>query len=61
MMGGYAVYLNDVLMGQINEGQLFIKITLFGQNFTSDLMQGPPYPCSRPAFVVPEEKLSDQQ
>ena len=34
MMGEYLVYVDDIVIGQINEGELFIKTTPFGEQFT---------------------------
>jgi TfoX/Sxy family transcriptional regulator of competence genes len=59
MMGEYLVYLDDVLVGQINEGDLFIKVTAFGESQPLGLPKAQPYPGAKPAFQVPEAKLGD--
>lgn len=59
MMGGYVVYVDDKVIGQINDNQLFIKDTPFGAHYAPDLDKRSAYPGSKPAFVVPETKLTD--
>jgi TfoX/Sxy family transcriptional regulator of competence genes len=60
MMGGYILYIEDKVAGQINEGELFIKITDFGESFAPELDRKSPYPGAKPAFVIPEENIADQ-
>lgn len=59
MMGEYILYVEDIVIGQINEGELFIKITDFGEGFAPELDRESPYGGAKPAFVVPVEKLED--
>ncbi len=59
MFGEYVVYVDEKVIGQINEGRLFIKVTKFGEQFTSELEKASPYPGAKAAFVVPPEKLAD--
>jgi TfoX/Sxy family transcriptional regulator of competence genes len=60
MMGGYIVYVDDKVIGQINNDQLFIKVTPFGESFAAELEKEPPYPGAKPAFVVPQAKINDE-
>ena len=60
MMGEYLVYVNDKVAGQINHNDLFIKITAFGESFASDLKRDSPYDGAKPAFIVPQEKITDE-
>lgn len=60
MMGEYLLYVDEKLVGQINENELFIKVTPFGESFAGDLKKQSPYPGAKPAFLVPANKISDQ-
>lgn len=60
MMGEYLVYVDEKVIGQINHGDLFVKITPFGRAFASDLQSEPPYDGAKPQFVVPVAKIDDQ-
>ena len=60
MMGEYLLYVNDKLVGQINENELFIKVTQFGEDFAADLKKQSPYPGAKPAFIIPADKINDQ-
>lgn len=59
MMGEYIVYVDDKVVGQINHGDLFIKVTPFGEDFASGLKKESPYDGAKHAFIVPEEKIED--
>ena len=59
MMGEYILYVNDKVIGQINQGQLFIKVTPFGDEYAKDLTRESPYPGAKPAFIVPQAKIND--
>lgn len=59
MMGEYIVYVDDKVVGQINHSNLFIKVTLFGENFAKDLVKESPYNGAKPAFIVPSDKIQD--
>ncbi len=61
MMGGYLVYLDEVLIGQINNSNLYIKTTSSGKNLGKSLTKEEPYPGAKPAFVVSEKKLEDTE
>jgi TfoX/Sxy family transcriptional regulator of competence genes len=60
MMGEYLLYVNEKLVGQICDDELFIKVTEFGESFADDLQQQSPYPGAKPAFLIPADKISDQ-
>lgn len=57
MMGGYLVYLDEVLVGQINGNHLHIKITEGGKKYAEFLETATPYPGAKPAFRVSEDVL----
>lgn len=51
--------MNDIVVGQINHSELFIKVTPFGEEFAKELQREPPYDGAKPAFVVPRDKIDD--
>ncbi len=59
MMGGWLVYSDDVLVGQVNEGELFLKVTDEGADLTTSLERRPPYDGAKPALVVDAAHLHD--
>ena len=59
MMGGWLVYADEVLVGQINDGELFVKTSGFADDFAPELERRSPYPGAKPAAVVPAERLAD--
>ena len=59
MFGEYVVYVDEKVIGQINESRLFIKRTKFGEAFAPELESASPYPGAKAAFIVPLEKLAD--
>jgi len=61
MMGEYIVYVDDTVIGQINEGELFIKVTSFGEQFAPDLKKRAPYSGAKLALVVPSNMLADTE
>lgn len=61
MMGEYVLYVDDKVVGQINDNKLFIKVTAFGESFAADLKCESPYPGAKPAFIVPEDRIYDQR
>ena len=61
MMGEYIVYVDGTVIGQINEGELFIKKTSFGEQFAPDLKKRAPYSGAKLAFVVPFDMLTDTE
>ncbi len=59
MFGEYVVYVDEKVIGQIGDNQLFIKTTPFGEAYAPELEKAPPYPGAKPAFVVPPEKWEE--
>jgi TfoX/Sxy family transcriptional regulator of competence genes len=59
MMGGYLVYLDEVLVGQINGNHLHIKITEGGSKYAELLETATPYPGAKPAYRVSEDILKN--
>jgi len=61
MMGGWLVYVDEVLVGQVNEGRFFVKESPFAEAFAPELDRDSPYPGARPALVVPVDRLDDPE
>jgi TfoX/Sxy family transcriptional regulator of competence genes len=61
MMGGWLVYSDDVLIGQINERELFLKSTPATAELTATLEQRPPYSGAKPALVIDPAHLNDTE
>jgi DNA transformation protein len=59
MMGEYLLYVDDILVGQINNENLFIKVTSFGESQLADDYKTAPYPGAKPAFKIPADKVND--
>lgn len=59
MFGEYMVYVDEKVVGQLNENTLFIKATKFGEQHAPELEQAAPYPGAKPAFIVPPERWED--
>ncbi|WP_375386850.1 TfoX/Sxy family protein [uncultured Amnibacterium sp.] len=60
MMGGRLIYADEVLVGQINEDELFVKASAFVDEYAPELERRPPYDGAKPAAVVPTGRLDDQ-
>ena len=61
MMGGWLVYSDGVLVGQVNEGELFLKPTVEAAELTSALERRSPYPGAKPAWVIDAGHLNDAE
>ena len=59
MMGGWLVYVDEVLIGQINDGELFVKVSTFADQYAPELERRSPYAGAKPALVVSEERRAD--
>jgi TfoX/Sxy family transcriptional regulator of competence genes len=59
MFGGYVIYVDEKVIGQFDENQLFFKVTPFGEQYAPELERASPYPGAKPAFIVPPERLED--
>jgi TfoX/Sxy family transcriptional regulator of competence genes len=58
MFGEYALYWDDTIVAMVCDNQLFVKPTEAGRTFFGDVVEAPPYPGAKPAFLV-EERLED--
>jgi TfoX/Sxy family transcriptional regulator of competence genes len=58
MFGEYGIYSDGKLFGLICDNKLFIKPTISGREFISDVVEAPPYEGAKPSFLI-EEKIED--
>ena len=54
MFGEYAVYCRGKLVAMVCDNQLFVKPTEAGRAFIGDVVEAPPYPGAKPAFLIDE-------
>jgi len=55
MFGEYAVYMNGKVVALICDNQLFVKPTDAGRKFIGEVVEAPPYPGAKPAFLLGDE------
>ena len=60
MFGEYALYCNGKVVALICDNQLFVKPTQAGRSFIGDVVEAPPYPGARSAFLI-EDLLEDKE
>lgn len=60
MFGEYVVYSDGIVFALICDNKLFIKPTAGGREFIQDVVEAPPYPGAKNAFLI-EEKLDDRE
>ena len=54
MFGEYAVYCRGKVVALVCDNQLFVKPTGAGRAFIGDVVEAPPYPGAKPAFLIGE-------
>jgi TfoX/Sxy family transcriptional regulator of competence genes len=60
MFGEYAVYCGGKIVALICDNRLLVKPTEAGRSFIGDVVEEPPYPGAKPAFLI-EEHLEDTE
>lgn len=55
MFGEYALYLNAKVVALICDNQLFVKPTEAGREYIGKVVEAPPYPGAKNAFLVQDE------
>lgn len=58
MFGEYALYSKGKVVALACDGQLFVKATDAGRSFIGRVVEAPPYPGAKPAFLI-NEKIDD--
>lgn len=59
MFGEYALYCDEKVVALICDDRLFIKPTPEGRGFIGTPEEAPPYPSSKPFFVISEDQWED--
>jgi TfoX/Sxy family transcriptional regulator of competence genes len=59
MFGEYGLYFDEKMFALVCDNKLFIKPTISGREFITDLVEESPYPGAKPCFLI-EEKLDDK-
>ncbi len=60
MFGEYVVYNRGKVVALICDNQLFVKPTDAGRAFIGNVVEAPPYPGAKPAFLI-EDQLDDKE
>jgi len=55
MFGEYALYSKGKVVALICDNQLFVKPTDQGRAFIAAVVEAPPYPGAKPAFLITDE------
>lgn len=58
MFGEYALYSKGKVVALVCDNQLFIKSTNAGKSFIGDVVEAPPYPGAKLAFLI-QDKIED--
>ena len=59
MFGEYALYCDEKVVALICDDKLFVKPTAPGKEFAGNPEEAPPYPGSKPFFLIEEDKWED--
>jgi TfoX/Sxy family transcriptional regulator of competence genes len=59
MFGEYVIYLNAKVVALVCDNQLFVKPTEAGRSYIGEVVEAPPYPGARLAFLI-EGGLEDR-
>lgn len=60
MFGEYALYSRKKVVALICRDQLFVKPTKAGRAFIGEVVESPPYPGAKLAFLI-EDKIEDKE
>jgi TfoX/Sxy family transcriptional regulator of competence genes len=60
MFGEYAMYCNDKVVALICDDRFFIKPTEAGKAFLERVEEEPPYPGSKPFYLIEEDRWEDR-
>lgn len=61
MFGEYALYCNEKVVALICDDKFFLKPTEQGRGFLGSIEEAPPYPGSKPFFLIEEARWDDRQ
>ena len=60
MFGEYVVYCKGKVVALVCDNQLFVKPTGAGKSFIGNVVEAPPYPGAKPAFLI-EDQIEDKE
>jgi TfoX/Sxy family transcriptional regulator of competence genes len=60
MFGEYAIYCRGKVVALVCDNQLFIKPTAAGKSFIGNIVEAPPYPGAKPAFLI-QDQVEDKE
>ncbi len=60
MFGEYALYSRNKVVALICDDQLFIKPTEAGKSFIGEVVESPPYPGAKLAFLI-QDQIEDNE
>ena len=60
MFGGTTLYLNGKVVALICDNQLFVKPTSAGREYIEAVVEAPPYPGAKNAFLI-EDEIEDAE
>ena len=60
MFGGTSLYVNGKVVALICDNQLFVKSTDAGRAYIETVVEAPPYPGARDAFLI-EDEIEDAE
>ena len=60
MFGEYALYHKGKFVALVCDNQLFVKPTAAGRSFIGNVVEAPPYPGAKPAFLI-EDQVEDKE
>lgn len=60
MFGEYALYSKGKVVALVCDNQLFVKPTDAGRTFIGDVVEAPPYPGAKLAFLI-EDGIDDRE
>ena len=58
MFGEYAIYCNKKVVALVCDNMLFVKPTESGRTYIGEVVEAPPYPGAKNAFLI-EEQIED--
>ncbi len=59
MFGGYCVYLDEKVVGMVNDGRIFVKIAPAPDSLAGWADQAPAYPGAKDSWRLPVDALED--
>ena len=60
MFGEYVLYSQGKVVALICDNQLFVKPSEAGRAFLDEVVEAPPYPGAKPAFLI-QDRLEDRE